>query len=98
MTDPLTPARQRVDADLLAQLNGMSLVTAEITYRLPDCRRLLQTFLWQEYDDAPRFPKLERFLDFWDREIDGPIHSVRLAHAQLMRPVEIRAARDWRVH
>lgn len=98
MTRSAKPARRRVDPDLLAQLNGMSLVTAEITYRMPDCRRLLQTFLWQEYDAAPRFPRLERFLDFWDREIEGPIHSVRMTHERLMRPVEIRAARDWMVH
>ncbi len=39
---------------------------------------------------APRFPVLRRFLDFWTRELDGPIHSVRLAHAQLIRPAELR--------
>lgn len=96
MTSRLT--RRRVDADLLAQLDGMSLTTAEITYRLPDHRSVLQTFLWQEYDAAPRFPKLERFLDFWNREIEGPIHSVRVASARLLRPLEIRAAVEMRVH
>lgn len=90
--------RRRVDAHFLAQLEGMSLTTAEITYRMPDARSLLQTFLWQEYDAAPRFPKLEKFLDFWDREIDGPIHSVRVASARLLRPLEIRSAVEMAVH
>ena len=98
MTHHTPPRRRRVDADLLAQLDGLSLTTAEITYRLPDNLRLLQTFLWQEYDAAPRFPKLEKFLDFWDREIEGPIHSVRVAHAQLLRPLEIRSAMERSVH
>lgn len=90
--------RRRADADLLAQLEGLCLTTAEITYRMPDHRALLQTFLWQEYDAAPRFPKLERFLAFWDREIEGPIHSVRVASARLLRPLEIRSAVEMSVH
>ena len=80
----------RTDPDFRRQLEGYSLTTAEIYYRMPDALDLLQTFIWQEYDVAPRFPKLKRFLDFWTRELDGPIHSVRLAHARLIRPTEFR--------
>src|SRR5678816_4297031 len=32
------------------------LVTAEITYRLPDHPHLLQIFVWQNYDTAPDYP------------------------------------------
>lgn len=94
-----TPPRddRSVDPDFAAQLEGFSLTTAEILYRLPDAPTLLQTFVWQEYDVAPRFPKLRGFLDFWARELDGPIHSVRVASAQLLRPVEIRAAQEIRL-
>jgi hypothetical protein len=38
--------------------NGFLLTTAEILYRLPDYPRLLQSYIWQHYDLAPRFPKL----------------------------------------
>ena len=86
------------DPDFQAQLQGFSLTTAEIIYHLPDAQRLLQSFIWQGYDMAPRFPKLEKFLAFWERELDGPIHSVRVAHAQLLRPLEIKAARDLPLH
>lgn len=79
-----------VDPDFDRQLAGYSLATAEITYHLPDARSLLQTFIWQQYDLAPRFPELHKFLDFWTRELDGPLHSVRLAHATLLRPTEVR--------
>ena len=81
---------RRVDRDFRRQLDGYSLTTAEIFYRMPDAQHLLQTFIWQEYDMAPRFPNLRKFLDFWTRELDGPIHSVRLAHARLIRPAEFR--------
>ena len=79
-----------VDPDFDRQLAGYSLATAEITYHLPDARSLLQTFIWQQYDLAPRFPELLKFLDFWTKELDGPLHSVRLAHATLLRPTEVR--------
>lgn len=89
-----TTNRRPRDADFLAQLSGMSLTTAEILYRMPDAQTLLQTYLWQDYDTAPRFPKLRGFLDFWARELDGPLYSVRVASAQLIRPLEIRSAAE----
>ena len=76
--------------DLELQLRGYSLATAEILYRMPDARGVLQSFVWQDYDMAPRFPKLRGFLEFWERELDGPIHSVRLCHAGLVSPREFR--------
>ena len=87
MTRTAVPA---VDPDFRRRLEGWSLATAEITYRLPDARSLLQTYLWQDYDLAPEFPRLRRFLDFWTRELDGPLHSVRLCHDRLIRPRELR--------
>jgi len=78
------------ETDLERQLAGYSLATAEILYRMPDARSLLQTYVWQDYDLAPKFPKLRDFLAFWERELEGPIHSVRLAHARLISPAEVR--------
>ena len=77
------------DPDFCRQLDGDSMATAEILYRMPDAQELLQTYIWQDYDLAPYFPNLKKFLDFWTRELDGPIHSVRLAHARLIRPAEV---------
>ncbi|MEO1491723.1 MAG: usg protein [Pseudomonadota bacterium] len=80
----------RIDDDFRRQLDGYSLATAEITYHMPDAQSLLQTFVWQHYDLAPKFPKLREFLDFWERELDGPLHSVRVAHSGLIKPAEFR--------
>ncbi len=79
------------DADFALQMEGYGLVTANILYRMPDHPTFLQTFLWQNYDLAPKFPELEKFLDFWNRELDGPIHSVEVAHKKLIGPNEWRA-------
>jgi len=66
-------------SNLRLRLCNYRLTTAEILYHLPDHPGLLQTFVWQKLDLAPRFPELQRFLDFWTHNIDGPLHSVRVA-------------------
>lgn len=86
------------DPQFLAQLEGYSLTTAEILYRMPDAQGILQVYIWQEYDLAPRFPRLGKFLAFWKRELDGPIHSVRVASAQLIRPLDISSVAALTVH
>jgi uncharacterized protein Usg len=77
-------------ANLSVQLNDYRLTTAEIIYRMPDMPALLQSYIWQDYDQAPEFPRLRRFLDFWTENLDGPLHSVRLAHVDLISPSRYR--------
>lgn len=78
--------------DFGKMLDGYGLTTAEILYRLPDHPKLLQTYVWQEFDLAPRFPELHRFLAFWERELEGLLHSVKVAHQRLITPAECRMA------
>jgi uncharacterized protein Usg len=78
--------------ELQQQLLGYRLTTAEILYHLPDHPSVLQTYVWQELDIAPRFPVLRRFLDFWERRIEGRLHSVRVASAGIVSPAEWRHA------
>jgi uncharacterized protein Usg len=78
------------DTDFMRQLAGYGLTTATILYRMPDHPAVLQSYIWQQYDLAPRFPVLHGFLDFWERELEGPLHSVTIAHSRLIRPAEFR--------
>lgn len=78
------------DRAFTAQLEGYGLTTAEIHYYRPDAPSLLQIFIWQEYDLAPDFPALFDFLEHWRREIKAALHSVRIAHRELI------GAREWR--
>lgn len=71
------------------QLNDYRLTTAEITYHLPDYPELLQHYIWQELDLAPEYPVLSKFLTFWEDSLDGRLHSVRIASAELIKPSEI---------
>ena len=79
--------------DIGKELAGYSLTTAEILYRLPDHPSLIQSYVWQDYDLAPRFPELRRFLDFWSANIEGGLYRIRVAHARLLTPREVRYAR-----
>jgi uncharacterized protein Usg len=89
----------RVSQDFRRQLEGYGLTTAHILYRMPDYREILQTYVWQDYDLCPNFPVLNKFLDFWLEKIEGPLHSVTVAHAKLIKPAEIRAVDgEFRLH
>jgi uncharacterized protein Usg len=79
-------------------LDGFGLTTAQIIYRRPDHLDLLQEFVWQQYDLFPDFPGLEKFLAFWEEEIEGPLYSVTVAHARLIQPTELQALRSATRH
>lgn len=68
------------------------LTTAKILYHLPDYEKLLQEYIWQDYDIAPQYPTLSKFLDFWNREIEGKLHSVYVAEKELITPGDYRFA------
>ncbi len=80
-----------ISADFRRQMHGYGLTTAEILYRRPDHHWLLQTYVWQDYDLCPSFPELKRFLTFWNKSIEGPLHSVTVTHSGLIKPAEIKS-------
>jgi uncharacterized protein Usg len=85
--------------DFQRQLSGYGLTTAQILYRRPDHPWLLQTYIWQDYDLCPDFPELQGFLMFWRKSLDGPLHSVMVAHSRLIKPAELRAiGSEFRLH
>jgi len=55
------------------------LTTVEIFYHSFDNPEELRSLTWQDYDLAPDYPELRRFLTYWSRHIDGVVHSIRVA-------------------
>ncbi|MFO1124094.1 MAG: usg protein [Methylocystis sp.] len=81
------------------QLEGYGLTTANILYGLPDYPKIIQSYIWQEYDLHPDFPELRKFLSFWMRSLDGPLHSVIVAHSNLIKPAEMKLLDgEFKVH
>ncbi len=72
--------------DFRLMLEDYRLTTAEILYHLPDHPSLLQSYVWQELDIAPKFPVLHKFLGFWEKELEGKLHSVKVASVELIKP------------
>ena len=56
------------------------LVTVEILYELPDYS-ILNTFLWQTNDMVPEYPRIRKFLNYWDAHIEAEIREIQLAHS-----------------
>ena len=77
-------------AALSKQLQNYRVTTAEIFYHMPDRPSILQSYIWQEYDIAPAFPELTKFLDFWVDKIEGKLHSIYVASAKVITPSEMR--------
>ena len=93
------PSQRMASRDFKRQVAGYGLTTAQILYRRPDHKWLLQTYVWQDYDLFPKFPALNKFLAFWLEKLEGPLHSVTVAHARLIKPAEIRTiGSEFRLH
>jgi uncharacterized protein Usg len=91
MTSKNLVSKDLASKDFKRQMSGYGLTTAQILYRRPDHKWLLQTFVWQSYDMFPKFPELQRFLAFWVEKLEGPLHSVLVAHSRLIKPAELTA-------
>jgi uncharacterized protein Usg len=80
----------RSTPEIELMLKGYGITTAHILYHMPDHPHVLQSYIWQDYDIAPKFPALFRFIEFWIDTLDGPLHSVRYTHKRLIAPNEWR--------
>jgi uncharacterized protein Usg len=80
-----------ISTDFQRQIDGFGLTTADILYRLPDHPAILQQYVWQEYDKAPSFPELNRFLLFWQAKLEGLLYRVTVCHKALIGPAELKA-------
>jgi uncharacterized protein Usg len=88
----MSRSTHHASAEWLEKLLTYHLTTAEILYHMPDHPRLLQSYVWQDYDLAPKFPGLRKFLDFWEARLDGKLHSVRVVSARIVSAQDYRAA------
>lgn len=77
-----------MSSDFNMMLRDYRLTTAEILYHLPDYPALLQSFVWQDLDMAPTFPVLNKFLIFWENEIEGKLHSVKVSTVKIITPAK----------
>lgn len=86
-------------SELVRQLMDYRLTTAEILYRMPDHPSFLQSYIWQDLDLQPHFPILKKFLDFWQRSLDGKLHSVRVTSCGIIMASDMKhVGHDFRLN
>ncbi len=83
----------------LMMLKDYRLTTANILYHMPDHPWFLQTYVWQNLDHVPDFPELKKFLTFWEKSLDGKLHSVVVASSGLIKPTEFSYSKgEFTIH
>ena len=53
-----------------------TVASVQVVYYIPDYLHIVNEFVWQTDDQIPDYPRIERFLEYWDKNIDGPIKEV----------------------
>ena len=75
--------------ELITQAKGHGLATANILYRLPDSKTLVEEFIYQDYDHLPELPRMRKLVLHWKQTLQGPLVAVTVWHELLDRPVPI---------
>ena len=80
----------RDHSEMELMLKGYGLTTAQILYHFARPSASAADLIWQDYDIAPKFPVLIKFIEFWKAKLEGPLHSVSYTHQKLIAPNEWR--------
>ena len=72
-------------------LRRKSIVTVDILYWMPDYTNVLQEFVWQTSDIVPEYPRVHRFLNYWQENIEAVISEVRIADAETIEYIPAEA-------
>ena len=67
-------------------LSRKVLVSLRVFYYMPDHRNLIQEFMWQTLDINPKYPRVNKFLNFWKENIEAVIADVEIAESKQRRP------------
>ena len=57
-------------------LEKWTLASVQVVYYIPVYLNIVNEFVGQTEDQRPKYPRIGEFLDYWDKNIDGPIKEV----------------------
>ena len=63
---------------------------------MPDYHSILQEFIWQTMDIAPKYPRMMKFLEYWDLHIEASIHKVTIYSADNIKATDIKTIDKYR--
>ena len=59
-----------------------TLITLNVFYWMPDYENILQQFIWQTMDIKPKYPRIQRFMDYWHNNIDAIVNEVVICDSE----------------
>ena len=67
---------------MLVVIRRKTLVTLNVFYWMPDYENILQQFIWQTMDVKPKYPRVHRFLNYWQNNIDAVVSEVVICDSE----------------
>ena len=61
---------------MVVYIRKWTVASVQVVYYIPDYLNIVNEFIWQTEDQLPEYPRITRFLDYWDKNIDVPIKEV----------------------
>jgi uncharacterized protein Usg len=58
------------------------LVTLNVYYWMPDYENILQQLVWQTMDVKPKYPRVQKFLNYWHNNIDAIVNEVQICDSE----------------
>ena len=58
------------------------LVTLNVYYWMPDYENILQQLVWQTMDVKPKYPKVQKFLNYWHNNIDAIVNEIQICDSE----------------
>ena len=62
------------------------LVSLRVLYYMPDHRSIIQEFIWQTEDVKPKYPRVNKYLNFCSVHIDAVIADIEMAESEQSQP------------
>ena len=63
-------------------IRNRTLVTLNVYYWMPDYDNILQQFVWQTMDVKPKYPRINKFLDYWHNNIEAIVSEIQICESE----------------
>ena len=60
---------------------------------MPDYRNLIQELMWQTMDVKPKYPRVNKYLNYWKNNIEAVIADIEMAETKQPEP-KIKSVED----
>ena len=63
-------------------IRNKTLVTLNVYYWMTDYDNILQQFVWQTMDVKPKYPRINKFLDYWHNNIEAIVSEIQICESE----------------